>query len=222
MKTEDLVQTLARDLRPAPALPRPGRRAGTWFVAAALYVALLAIGMGRVNGYPDGAGATFWTVQIAAMAASLLASAAAFESMIPGVASRWRGFAIVAVAVWLTTLAATSTDGNWSAISAAPHEWRCVAFIIVGGAPLFAVLAWLLRRGAPLRPATTAALGALSVAALANVGACLSLPHANNAVTLAWHGGVILGCTVLGAASGRLFFSWQRTRRSTIDIDAAA
>ena len=219
MSTDDLVQKLARDLRPMPPLPQPGARAGTWFVGAVLYVAVLAIGMGFVNGYPAGAGATFWAVQIAAIVTSLLASAAAFASVVPGFASRWRGLAVVAAAAWLATLATASTaDGNWSAIPVATHEWSCVAFIVAGGAPLLAALAWMLRRGAPLKPATTAAFAALSAAALANVGACISLPHANNAVTLAWHGGVIVACTVLAAASGRLLFSWRPTRPSMPEL----
>lgn len=49
-------------------------------------------------------------------------------------------------------------------------------------------LSVMLRRGAPLSPAWTGALAALAVATLANVGACLSLPHANGAVTFVWMG----------------------------------
>jgi hypothetical protein len=215
MNTDDLVRKLARDLEPIAPLRRPGARAGTWFVGAALYMALLAIGMGFVNGYLGGAGAAFWAVQVTAIVTSLLASAAAFSSVVPGLPSRSRGLAVIAAAVWLATLAAVSTaDGDWSAFSAVTHEWWCVAFIVAAGAPLLAVLAWLLRRGAPLKPATTAAYAALSVAALANVGACVSLPHANNAVTLAWHGGVIVVCTLFAAASGRLLFPWRLARPS--------
>jgi hypothetical protein len=216
MNTDDLVRKLAHDLEPAAPLRRPAARAGTWFAGAALYIAALAIGMGFVNGYPDGVGAAFWAVQIAAIVASLLASAAAFASVVPGVSNRSRTFAVVAVAVWVVTLAATATvDADWSAISSATHEWWCVGFIVAGGAPLLAVLVWMLRRGAPLNPATTAAFAALSVAALANVGACLSLPHANNAITLAWHGGVIAVATACAVACGRLFFSWPLALKST-------
>lgn len=219
MNTDDLLQNLARDLQPVARLPRPSARAGAWFVGAALYMALLAIGMGFVNGYPDRAGATFWAVQIAALATSLLASAAAFASVIPGAPSRSRGLAAVAAAVWLAMLyAASATDGDWSALSAAAHEWWCVAFILAAGAPLLAVLTWMLRRGAPFQPATTAAFAALSVAALANVGACISLPHANDAATLAWHGGVIVVATVCTAATGRILFSRRLVQPSTTDL----
>jgi hypothetical protein len=45
-------------------------------------------------------------------------------------------------------LAATSTvDADWSAVSSATHEWWCVGFIVAGGAPMLAVLAWMLPGG---------------------------------------------------------------------------
>jgi hypothetical protein len=216
MNTDDLVQKLAYDLEPAAPLRRPAARTGTWFAGAALYIAALAIGMGFVNGYPDGIGVTFWAVQVAAIVTSLFASAAAFSSVIPGMPSRSRFLAVAAAAAWLVMLAATSTvDADWSAVSSATHEWWCVGFIVAGGAPMLAVLAWMLRRGAPLNPATTAAFAGLSVAALANVGACISLPHANNAITLAWHGGVIAAAALASAACGRLVFVWRLAPKST-------
>jgi hypothetical protein len=219
MNTDDLVQTLAHELEPAPPLRRPAVRAGAWFAGAALYIATLAIGMGFLNGYPDGVGLTFWAVQAAAIVTSLLASAATFASVIPGLSSRSRSLAIAAAALWLVMLAATSTvDADWSAVSSATHEWWCVGFIAAGGAPLLVVLTRMLRRGAPLNPTTTAAFAALSVASLANVGACISLPHANNAVTLAWHGGVIAVSVVCAAACGGLLFSWQLVRRSASEV----
>jgi hypothetical protein len=216
MNTDDLVQKLAHDLEPAAPLRRPAARAATWFAGAALYIAALAIGMGFVNGHPEGVGAAFWAVQVAAIVTSLLASAAAFASVVPGLSSRSRSLAVAAAAVWVVTLAATATvAADWSAVSSATHEWWCVGFIVAGGAPLLVVLAWMLRRGAPLNPTTTAAFAALSVAALANVGACISLPHANNAITLAWHGGVIAAATMGTAACGRLLFFWRLAPKST-------
>ena len=219
MNTDDLMQELARGLRPAAPLPQAGRRAGAWFVAAALYVALLAAGMGFARGYLNGGGVVFWAGQAAAIVTSMLASAAAFASVVPGFASRTRGLAVAAATAWLAMMAAASTaDADWAAVSSASHEWWCVAFIVAGGAPLLAVLAWMLRRGAPLEPASTAALATLSVAALANVGACISLPHTNNAITLAWHGGVIVACTLMGAVAGRLLFPWRLERPSTGEL----
>jgi hypothetical protein len=102
--------------------------------------------------------------------------------------------------------------GDPAAILARPREWMCVAVIVLGGAPMVAVLFRMLRRGAPLDPVVTAALGTLAVGALANVGACVSHPHASSAVTLVWHGVTIAALVGLAAASGRAMFRWDVSR----------
>lgn len=213
MNTDDLIEDMAQGLAPVTPLPPPGKRALVWSLGAALYVAALVFAVASLNGLAgaDAAGAAFWPSQVAAIATCVLASGAALASVVPGAGTQLRWWAAGAALVWLAALAA-STPGNidWAAVPEAAHEWWCVAFIIVGGAPLAAVLARMLRRGAPLAPATTAAYAALAVAVLANVGACLSLPHANGAVTLAWHGGVALVLVVLAAVLGRQAFSWRR------------
>jgi hypothetical protein len=213
MKTDDLIENLAQGLETAPPLPSPGKRAAAWSLGAVLYVSLLVLGMGFVAGFTDAAGAPFWLSQGAALATGVLASSAAFASMVPGLANRAGAWAIAAALVWLGTLLATpGADADWSAVDGASHEWACVGFIVIGGAPLAVALGWMLHRGAPLRPATTAAFVVLAAAALANAGACFSLPHANGAVTFAWHGTVVLVLMILGASAGRLVFAWRRAQ----------
>jgi hypothetical protein len=212
MNTNDLIERMAQGLEPVTPLPSPGKRAASWSLAAALYLGLLVLAMAWVDGVAGAGGTAFWLSQAAAIATGALASGAAFASVVPGFSSRLRWWAAAGAVVWLATLvAAPPADADWSAVAvaAAGHEWLCVGFIVIGGAPLGAGLAWMLRRGAPLSPATTAALAALAVATLANVGACLALPHANSAVTFAWHGGVAVALVVLGALCGRGVFRWR-------------
>lgn len=210
MNTNDLIESLAGGLTPAAPLWRPGKRAAAWFLGTVLYLGVFVIGMTVFNARPGGAGAGFWASQIAAVVMGLLASRAAFVSVVPGLSKRSRVWAVLATAVWLGSLAAASPSGfDGATVLAASQEWVCVALIVVGGAPLMWVLAVMLRRGAPLSPATTAALAALAVGALGNVGACLSLPHANSAITLAWHGGVVLVLAAVAALTARLVFSWS-------------
>jgi hypothetical protein len=215
MKTNDLIEELARGLTPIERLPRPSASVAAWCAGAAIYVGLLAFGMSSLEGDSIGVGASFWIAQAAAMATAVLASAAAFTTVIPGLASRARVWATAAAVAWLATLVAASpADVDWSAVAGASHEWLCVAFIVFGGAPPMVALALMLRRGAPLRPVTTAAFAALAAATLANIGACVSLPHANGAITLTWHGGVVAASVVLAAASARLIFTWPTAQRS--------
>lgn len=210
MNTNDLIDNLARGLKPIAPLWPPGKRAAAWSLGAVVYLGLVVVGISAVTARGGGAGAGFWVSQIVAVVMGLLATRAAFVSVVPGLPQRSRVWAPLAAVVWLGTLVAASPrDLDWATVLGASHEWVCVGFIVVGGAPLMWVLAVMLRRGAPLEPATTAAFAALAVGALANVGACLSLPHANNAVTFAWHGGVVLALVAVAALTGHLVFVWS-------------
>lgn len=213
MNTNDLIENLAQGLEPIAPLWRPGRRAAAWSLGAAVYLGVLVLAMSAVNARAGGAGAGFWVSQIAAVVMGLLAARAAFVSVVPGLPKRSRAWAVLAAVVWLGTLVAASPpDFDWATVLAASHEWVCVGFIVMGGAPLMWVLAVMLRRGAPLNPATTAAFAALAVGALANVGACLSLPHANSAITFAWHGGVVVALVGVAALTGHFVFAWSAAR----------
>jgi hypothetical protein len=221
LDTDDLIETMAQELQPVAPLPPHGKRAAAWLSGAALYVGALVFGLAWMNGIAGTAGAAFWWSQAAAVAVGVLAGAAAFESVVPGAASSLRWWAITAAVVWLGILAASLQGGvDWSAVAGANHEWLCVGFIVIGGAPLAAALVRMLRYGAPLAPATTAAYVVLAAASLAGVGACLALPHPNGAVTLVWHGGLTLLLVVAASAGGPLVFSW-RSRRSAMRVAKA-
>jgi hypothetical protein len=217
MNTNELIENLAQGVKPVARLWRPGLRTVAWALGAALYLGVFVVVMSAMNAHAGGVGAGFWASQIAAVVVGLLASRAAFVSVVPGMSTRSIVWAVLAAIVWLGTLVAASPpDFDWATVLGASHEWACVGFIVIGGAPLMWVLAAMLRRGAPLNPATTAAFAALAVGALANVGACLSLPHANSAITFAWHGGVVLALMAVAALSGRLVFGWSADRSRSI------
>jgi hypothetical protein len=184
-------------------------------LAAAFYIGILVVAMSMATAGAEGAGAGFWVSQFAAVAMGLLASRAAFVSVIPGSPKQVWVWAMLAAVVWLGTLAfASPWDFDWSTVAGATHEWLCVGFIVIGGAPLMVVLVAMLRRGAPLTPGATAVFAALAVAGVANVGACLSLPHTNSAVTLVWHGGVVLALVLVAALAGHFIFKWRVGGRS--------
>jgi hypothetical protein len=210
MNTNELIESLAGGLKPVAPLWRPGRRAAVWALGATAYLGAVVAAMiaGSVN--DASADTSFWVSQMAAVVTGLLASYAAFASVVPGLPKHSSVWPLLAALIWLGTLVTTPPwDMDWATVSAASHEWLCVGFILVGGLPLLLAIAVMLRRGAPLKPATTAALSALAVGALANVGACVSLPHANSEITFAWHGGVVLALVAVAALIGRLVFTWR-------------
>jgi hypothetical protein len=211
MNTNDLIDTLVKDLTPVKPLRQPGVRATVWLLGAAVYIAAVTAGMpesgAAVAGSPQ-----LLLAQLAAVVTGVLAATAAFVSVVPGHSRRWFVLPLIAAAVWIATLVGAAPPAAFEPpILGATREWLCIAQIVLGGAPLLAVLAVMLRRGAPLNPALTAALSALAVGILANVGACYSHPHTENGVTLVWHGGAILALVLASVAGGRLVLRWRRS-----------
>ena len=87
-------------------------------------------------------------------------------------------------------------------------DWRCVWAILAGAAVPAAALAAMLRRGVPLTPHVTAALGGLAAAGLGNLGVCLVDPHDSNLVVLIWHCGTVLVVAALAGIAGRQLLRW--------------
>jgi hypothetical protein len=205
MNTNELIQRLARDLPPVAPLWRPGKRAVTWLLAAAVYVAALTALLAKTGGPFEVAAPRVWLPHLTAIAACLLASWAAFASVIPGHSRRPAGWAAIGALVWIATVVVASRwDADVTTIVAARHEAACVVVIVGGGAPLIVAMAAMLRRGAPFTPGTTAAFAALAVGAITNIGACFWRPHAVDNVTLVWHGGAILALVVACVVAARL------------------
>jgi len=214
MRTDRLIEQLAANLEPVEPLRSTGRRAAAFMLGATLYVALLTLAITRPGAASRGADAVVLVPQLFALVASLLAVRAAFASVVPGHERPTLVWAAIAVVAWVGALAvaAFGAPTQRGAVLEARHELWCVALILAGGAPLVAALAAMLRRGAPLRPFTTATLGALGVASLANVAACFWTPHSDAVSELFWHGGAILALVLACATGAPLVLRWHDGR----------
>jgi hypothetical protein len=214
MNTNDLIEELAKNLAPVEPLWRSGRRAAVWLIGAAVYVGVLVLAMSEPDGAANLIDASVALPQLAAIVTGVLAATAAFASVVPGRSMRVLVWPAIAALVWLGTLIIGARLDQPTAILAAEHEWLCVGLILFGGAPLLAWLAVMLRRGAPLNPAVTAALAAIAVGTLANVGACFWRPHTNEEITLVWHGGTILVLALVCIWGARFVLTWGAAGRS--------
>ncbi len=67
----------------------------------------------------------------------------------------------------------------------------------------------MLRRGAPVAPVTTVALGGLAVAALVNCGMMLFHVGDVSISVLVWHGGAIAVFTAAAGLAGRGVLRWR-------------
>jgi hypothetical protein len=212
METDRLIHQLAGNATPVRPLASPWSRTSLWLAIALPYVALIIIVM---SPRPDLAellaDPRFLVEQIAAFATAILAAAAAFTCTVPG-----RGRAIcllpmVPLAVWLASLGVGCIQ-DWRALG--PEglrlriDWDCLpAAALIGIVPAIAMVV-MLRRGAPLFPRMTLALGALAVGALAQAG--MQIYHVGDIslMVLVWHLGSVAVFAAAAGWIGRQVLRW--------------
>jgi hypothetical protein len=150
--------------------------------------------------------------QVSALATGLAAAIAAFVSVVPGYGRKWALLPIVPLAVWLASLGPGCMQ-QWNQFGLAhlplSHNPWCVLFIVLFGAFPAAVITIMLRRGAPLTPRLTAALGGLAAAGLANVGVRIEHPEDVTIMLLVWHVGSVMVLSAIAGTAGQYFFNWS-------------
>jgi hypothetical protein len=155
----------------------------------------------------------FMIQQSAAILMALCAVAAAFASIVPGYSRAVVLLPAVGVATWLTTLL-SRVPQEWRSMGlsalADTHEPLCVATISLAAAPLVIGLTPMLRKGAPLTPRLTMALGLLGAASLSNVLTCIASPHQSAIAVLVWHGTTLAVLCMLAATVGRAVLPSRR------------
>lgn len=216
MDTERLIRTLAEQVQPVRRLRRPWRRTLAWTAIGAAYL------MGLVMLVPprDDLGARmqdpwFLLEQAAALLTGLTAAVAAFATIVPGHRRRVVAWPIAAAAVWIGVVGAGAfleLSRAGAAFLVEQADWGCVWTILAGASVPAVVMGAMLRRGAPLSPHVTTALGGLAAAGLGNLGICLVHPHSSSVVVLVWHCGTVLAVAALAAAAAGQFLSWPARR----------
>jgi hypothetical protein len=215
MKTDDLIERLGTDLRRVRPLASPWRRAVIWLVIAGGYVALVLVASWLRRGALLGVSTerVYLLQQAGLIATAVPAAVAAFASVIPGDSRRLRWMPLAAAAiVMLTLVSGIVRDVSTHGIVGVGREtdWPCVISIVAGGAILWSVAAVMLRRGAPLAPASTSLLAGLAAVSLANLEACVTRSHAFTVTVLVWHGMTSMLVIAVVVASGRRLLTWPR------------
>ena len=212
MKTDELIDRLVRDVTVVKPLRAPRTRTIVWLLWAAVYLVVVAVMMltmmspARVTVSP-----LYLLQQGAALVTGIAAARAAFASVVPGTSTRVWVQAAGSAAVWIVSLLWQGIlDVHTSGTLGASREtdWPCVASIAIGALVLGGPLVWMLRRGAPLTPRTTALLAGSAALSFANIEACVTRPHAFAMTVLLWHGGTITLVVALFAGMGRRWLRW--------------
>src|SRR5258708_15924577 len=160
------IKCLTENLDPVGGLPPLGARTVLWLAIATLYVAL---GVLVVSLRPDLlaklADFRYVVEQLTVLTTGIAAAFAAFTSVIPGMIRKFLLLPLIPLAVWLGIIGEGCVE-SWlrfgsNDLSLQP-DWFCFpAIVLVGTVPAIA-MAVMLRRGAPLVPSATAALGGLA------------------------------------------------------------
>ena len=212
--TQQFIRRMAAHVTPVQPLPDPWIRAATWCGMSLPVLGLIVLAMPRSAGF-------MWThidrrlmlEQLAALATGVIAAAAAFATTVPGY-RRWIVLLpLVPLAVWLGDLGqwriqddVASGSSPWSFVA----HWGCLPATMMVGAFPGAMMVMMLRRGAPLTPGLTTALGAVAAGGLANFGVRFVHVADASVVVFAWHFSAVFLLSVLSALAGRSLFNWRQ------------
>ena len=218
MDTDRLIQYLTENVEPVRRLPRPGARTVLWLAIAIPYIALVVLVVSpRADLLAKLADFRYFVEQLAVLTTGIAAAVAAFTSVIPGVSRKFLLLPLFPLAVWLGSIGEGCVE-SWLRYGSnglsLQSDWFCFpAIVLVGTVPAIA-MAVMLRRGVPLAPSATAALGGLAAAGLGNFG--LRFFHQQDAslMVLVWQVGTVMMLSVLAGSAGRYLLKW----RSSIGI----
>jgi hypothetical protein len=225
LDTNTLIESLALRAEPVSRLLAPWRRTALWLALSLLYVGVVAALHLAATPLPGPIGFSLVLEQAAILATAVTAAIAAFSSVVPGRDRRLALIPLIPLAIWLATLGQGCLS-DWQAAGAAGLALRpdpdCVPVAVALGILPTVVMLTLLRRGAPLVPAVSMMLGALAVAAIANLGLRLSHVGDLSIQILVWH---LLGAVVLSIAAsrlGRYLLNWRALMARASDRYAVA
>jgi hypothetical protein len=212
METNELIERLAHRTNPVRRLPAPWRRVALWLSVSLAYGGVVVAALLIKNGLPGAIDLRLVVEQVAILATAVLAAFAAFSSTVPGRDRRIGLLPLIPFTIWLASLG-TSCLNDWLRLGAdglaVRPDWECApAGLLLSVVPAAAMVA-MLRRGVPLTPRFTLALGALASAALVNFG--LRIFHAGDisVMVLAWHFGALAILAALGGQFGRVVLNWR-------------
>lgn len=216
MDTSTLIERLGRDAMPVSPLKSPWRRAAVWVGLSLLSIVALILFWPFMEPFSLQLGDTrFLIEQAAALATGITAATAAFATTVPGYDRRMLALPLVPLAVWVGDIGQGCVrdvlargPGGWLVMA----HWPCLtATIFVGIVPI-AAMAVMLRRGAPLTPRLTTALGGLAAAGMANFGVRFVHGLDVSVVVLVWHVGALAAFSLVAGATGRSLLKWKTAR----------
>lgn len=213
MKTEDLIQSLARDVSVVPHRALGGRIACGMLAGSAISLLLVATMLGfRPDLGSAMHGFSFWmkalyTASLGIGAVGLTARLARPD----GAGPRWSWLLAVPIlllaGIGIAELAHTPSD-DWLAMWLG-NSWRsCPWLLLLLSIPIFAGLLWSFQRFAPTRLRMAGAAAGLAAGAWSATLYCLHCPEVSAIFVLTWYSLGIGLAAALGALLGPRLLRW--------------
>ena len=213
LRTDELIRSLAENCGPVRRLPPPMTRVALWLAISVPYVAAVALAY-RLSGNEISLSLEprFLIEELATIVTALAAAVAAFCCGTPGLDRKIAFLPLLPLTVWLVSIGQDCAK-SWLQLRAAGLSlsvgWECLPpSALIGLLPAVAMVV-MLRRGAPLYPRVTMALGGLAVAALANLGLRLFHPGDVTTMMLIWHLGAVALLLALACWGGPWILPWR-------------
>lgn len=213
MRTDDLIQMLARNDAPVDPHTLKKRFTVAWLIAAVSAVLLVTIGLGvRADINTAMHTPLFWIK--AALPATLIAAALWMTTRLarPGVRVGGSGWSVGApfVAVWIGALYVLSEadPGNRLALVLGLTWKVCPLLIGLLSVPGLIALLWAVRGLAPTQLRAAGASAGLLAGATATLAYCLHCPEMGVPFWACWYVLGMLVPTVIGAALGPRVLRW--------------
>lgn len=211
MDSGRLIQVLVDTAVPVRPLSPPLYRSVRWIAVVIANTALLVWVMTpRPDLLEKLAEPRFVAEEGASIAVGVTAAIAALASTVPGYSRKVLFLPILPFLVWLATIGKGCVSDLMNGPTAADFQadWFCLPAIVLAGAVPAIAMVLMLRRGAPLTPATSVALAGLAAAGFGNFA--LRLFHEQDAglSVLVWQFGTVLGLTALAGLLGNRLLQW--------------
>lgn len=221
MDIDLFIQQLAERAQPVTRLLAPWGRTVLWLTASLVYVGIVVAAYLLADGGRLGSIGPRLILELAAiLATAVTAAIAAFSSVVPGRDQRFLLLALTPLSVWLATLGHSCLD-EWRVLGAAAlqvrADWDCAFPALILSTLPASVMLLMLRRGVPLLPGVSLALGALATGAVTNLG--LRFLHAGDLSIqiVAWHVGGAVVLAMISSLAGPRVLPWRTWVEQTRD-----
>lgn len=212
MRTADLIELLAHDVRATPPGVVSRKLAAALATGGLVTFAIVALWLRCQPLLSAGQQPWFWTKVVYTALLTVVGAVGVRRLSVPG--ARLGAAPVAAALVILAMLALAAVE----IFSTAPaerlplwlgHSWKiCSPLILLLAVPIYAFLVAALRRLAPTRPPLAGAAAGFAAGALAATLYSLHCPEQAAAFVVTWYTLGIAAATALGAIAGNRLLRW--------------